>query len=56
MTLKNCINRAVDDGISPAAKQQDLINDFDANYKKYLDQGMSEKDAARLAGIDTYNT
>lgn len=55
MTLKNCINRAVDDGIIPAAKQQDLINDFDANYKKYLDQGMSEKDAARLAGIDTYN-
>ena len=55
MSLKDCINRAIDDGLIPTAKQQDLINDFDANYKKYLDQGMSEKEAARLAGIDTFN-
>lgn len=55
MSLKDCINKAVQDGIIPSAKQQDLIDDFDANYKKYLDQNMSERDAARLAGIDTFN-
>jgi type 1 glutamine amidotransferase len=55
MSLKDCINKAVQDGIIPSSKQQDLIDDFDANYKKYLDQNMSERDAARLAGIDTFN-
>jgi hypothetical protein len=55
MSLKDCIIRAVEDGIIPVQKQLDLLNDYEANFSKYIEQGMSETDAARLSGIDTFN-
>jgi hypothetical protein len=55
MSLKDCIIKGVEDGIIPTQKQLDLLNDYEANFNKYIEQGMSETDAARLSGIDTFN-
>ena len=55
MSLQECIVRAADAGIINDAKQADLLNDYQSNYQKYLDEGLSTDDAAKKAGIDTFD-
>ncbi len=55
MSLKDCILSAANQGLIPPGKQQDLLDDFQENLNKYRSQGMSETDAARQAGKDTFD-
>ena len=55
MRLKDCILSAANQGLIPPGKQQDLLDDFQENLNKYRSQGMSETDAARQAGKDTFD-
>ena len=55
MSLKDCILSAANQGLIPPGKQQDLLDDFQENLNKYRSQGMSDTDAARQAGKDTFD-
>lgn len=55
MSLQECIVRAADAGIINNAKQADLLNDYQLNYQKYIDKKLSPEDAAKQAGIDTFD-
>ena len=55
MSLQECIVRAADAGIINDAKQADLLNDYQSNYQKYIDKKLSPEDAAKQAGIDTFD-
>lgn len=55
MSLQECIVKAADAGIINNAKQEDLLNDYQINYEKYIKDGLSTQDAAKKAGLDTFD-
>jgi len=55
MSFRNCIVSAKTKGLIDDQKQLDLLNEYDANYKKYIDENLDPDTAAKQAGLDTFN-
>lgn len=55
MSFKDCIISARTQGLLDDQKQLDLINEYDANYNKYIKDNLDPNTAAKQAGLDTFN-
>jgi len=55
MSFRDCIVSAKTQGLLDDQKQLDLLNEYDANYKKYIEDNLDPDTAAKQAGLDTFN-
>jgi len=56
MSLIDCINAATKKGIIPNNKSDDLKKMFDKSFKQYKDKGLTDIEANRLAGKETFES
>ena len=55
MSFRECIVKAADADIINNAKQDELLKNYDANFKKLKDANFSDDIAAKQAGLDTFD-
>lgn len=55
MSFRDCISEANNKKLIDKAKQDELFAEFDSLEAKYIKEGMSDDEAARKAGIETFD-
>ena len=56
MSLIDCINAATKKGIIPNDKSSDLKKMFDTSFQQYKNKGLTDLEANRLAGKETFES